>query len=223
MMVSFDFLSHPIDLSNGKINVLYIENHFLFRKTVSSFFAGCPDESNIVFSKDFAPVQFKGNVCFVPDIFNLDFSSAFMKKVYEDLSVYANTYISEELAAVKADVLSFLDRLSQDYDYDFSYNEEFDITALLKMQSFKPDLSADDLLSSLLDFLILTQKYSKSTCFVILNFHTAFAASELEGFYKELAYQNIQLLALENKKSFASSPQEKIYIVDSDMCEISEG
>lgn len=33
------------------ISVLCIENHRIYRKTVESFYNGCPDESSIVFLK----------------------------------------------------------------------------------------------------------------------------------------------------------------------------
>jgi CRISPR type II-A-associated protein Csn2 len=49
-----------------------------------------------------------------------------------------------------------------------------------------------------------------------------FDLSELELLYKELSYQNINLLVIENKKCFETLSAEKVYIVDEDMCEIIE-
>jgi CRISPR type II-A-associated protein Csn2 len=90
------------------------------------------------------------------------------------------------------------------------------------MQCFKPCLSKENLLSTLLDFILLTKKYSSVKCFVLLNLHNYFDLSELEIFYKELTYQNINLLVIENKKCFETLYAEKVYIVDEDMCEIIE-
>lgn len=218
-MVSFDFMSNPIDLSENKISVLYVENHQLYRNTVKNFYDGCFDEKNIVFSENYSPIKFKNNICFISDIFSIDFSSAFMKKIYEDLSEYANTFLTEDTLKIKTNVLCYLEMLSQNYDFDFEFKDELDIIDLLKLQSFKPVVSGD-LLNKLLDFMIVIKKYSTVKCFVLLNIHNCFSADELELLYKELIYQNINVLLIENKKCFLSSQYEKIYIVDEDLCEI---
>lgn len=221
-MVSFDFLSNPIKLTYDKVSVLYIENQVLYRKTVMNFYNGCLEESNIFFSENFNPIKFKNNISFIPSVFTIDFSSTYMKKVYDDLSIYANTYMLDDVTKIKSTVLLFLEKLSRNFDYDFSFNEELNVIDLLKMQSFRPSLSQENLMTTLLDFIILTKKYSSVKCFVILNLHNYFDLSELKVFYKELSYQNINILVIENKKCFDNLPNEKIYIVDEDICEIIE-
>ena len=221
-MVSFEFLTKPIYLSQDKINVLYIEEPQLFRNTVRCFYDCVFDESNIVFSENYNPVKFKNNVCFIPDIFNIDFSTSFLKKVYEDLSNYTNTYLQEDAVGVKADIINLLDKLSQNFDFDFDFKDDVEITDLLKIQNFKPNMSGNDLLSRLLDYIIMTRRYSSIKCFVILNLHQYFSFAELETLYQELSYQNVEILIIENKKVFDSIQNEKIYIVDEDICEIVE-
>ena len=103
-------------------------------------------------------------------------------------------------------------------DFDFKY--DVNITDLLKMQCFKPNLNNDNLLSRLLDFIVMTRKYSSVKCFVFLNLHSYFDLTELKLLYKELLYQNIEILLIENRKTFDSIENEKIYIIDDDMCEI---
>ena len=85
MMVFFDFLSKPITMSTDKVSVLCIENHRIYRKTVESFYNGCPDESSIVFSENFSPIKFKNKVCFISNFFDLSFSIPTLKnymKIY---------------------------------------------------------------------------------------------------------------------------------------------
>lgn len=219
MMVSFEFMSKPIDLSKNKISVLCIENHSLYRKTVKNFYDGCIEEKDIVFSENYSKISFKNNVCFISDIFSIDFSGAFMKKIYEDLSEHANTFLTEDTMKIKTNVLCYLEMLSQSYDFDFEFKDELDIIDLMKIQNFKPVVNGN-LLNRLLDFMIVIKKYSTVKCFVLLNIHNCFSADELNQLYKELIYQNINILLIENKKYFVSSQYEKIYIVDEDLCEI---
>lgn len=219
-MVSFDFLTKPIELSPDKISVLYIENQHLYRNTVFNFYSGCLEESNIVFSENYTPIKYKNNISFVPNLFSLDFSSPFMKKVYEDMSLYAHTDLNENTSNLKSNLLLFLEKIVAGFDYDFDFKDDVDIIDLFKMQNLKPSLSKENLLSTLLDFIILTKKYSSVKCFVLLNLHNYFDLSELELLYKELSYQNINILVIENKKCFNILSNENVYIVDEDMCEI---
>lgn len=219
-MVSLNFLSKPISLTKEKISVLYIENYQLYRKTVEAFYHDCDDESEIVFSQNFVPIKYKNNVCFISDYFNLDFSSQMLKRIYEDLSLYSNTYLYEETAKIKADILNFLELLSQGYDYDFDFKDDTDIVDLLKMQNFKPILTSDNLAEKLLDYIIMVKKYSSVKCFVLLNLHCFFSAKELELIYKELKYQNIEVLVIENIMHYNRLETETVYVIDEDLCEI---
>lgn len=219
-MVSLNFLSKPISLSKEKISVLYIENYQLYRKTVEAFYHDCDDESEIVFSQNFVPIKYKNNVCFISDYFNFDFSSQMLKRIYEDLSLYSNTYLYEETAKIKADILNFLELLSQGYDYDFDFKDDTDIVDLLKMQNFKPILTSDNLAEKLLDYIIIVKKYSSVKCFVLLNLHCFFSTKELELIYKELKYQNIEVLVIENIMHYKRLEAETVYVIDEDLCEI---
>lgn len=222
MIVSFDFLSEPIEITAEKICVLCIENQIMYRKTVSAFYNNCIDEAGIIFSENFNPIKNKNSICFIPDLFSMEFSSAFIKKIYNDLSVYAVSYLGGEIAELKSVSLSFLEKLSSEYDFEFDFKEDFDIADLFKMQNFKPSLNRENMLNTFLDFLLFSKKYSPVECFVVLNLHSCFTADELTALYKDLAYHNIRLLSLENKKSFDTLHNEKVYIIDEDMCEILE-
>lgn len=222
MMVTFDFFSEPVELREDSISVVCIENKKIFRKTVAAFFDGCPEESNIYFSENFETLKYKGNVCFIPSYYEFDFSAAYMKKLYETLSVYANTNLCEEVQNIQSASMQFFLKIAEEYDYDLEFSDCLDIISLFKMQSLKPSLSTENLLSTLLDFLTLTKKYSLVKCFVLLNLHSFFEEEELTIFYQEIKYRKIDILVIEDIKHFDSLPIEKFYILDKDLCEIVE-
>lgn len=66
----------------------------------------------------------------------------------------------------------------------------------------------------------MTKKYSSAKCFVLLNLHCFFGENELELIYKELVYQNVEVLIIENVMHNNRLSFEKVYIVDKDLCEI---
>lgn len=222
MMVSFDFLTDPIELSTDKVCSLYIENQKLFRNTVLNLFSECPKNCGIVFSENYEPLKFRGNISFVPNLYSLDLASSLIKKVYEDLTVYACNYMVEQTATLKADVLNFLENLNDNFDCDFAFKEELDLVDLFKIQCLKPNLENEDIPEKVLEYVKFMNKYTSVKCFVFLNLHSYFSSEELKLFFNELAYLNVSVLLIESKKCFESLQREAVYIVDSDLCEIVE-
>ena len=142
--------------------------------------------------------------------------------MYEDFTVYACNYMIEQTAALKADVLNFLEKLNENFDCDFIFKEELDLADLFKIQCLKPNLENEDLPEKVLEYVKFMKKYTSVKCFVFLNLHSYFTFEELELFFNELVYQNVSVLLIESKKCFENSKREAVYIVDGDLCEIVE-
>ena len=115
-----------------------------------------------------------------------------------------------------------MDLIASNYDYDFSYNLDVNLSDIFKMQSLKPNISDENWLESLLDFLLLIKKYTSTKIFVLLNLHSYFSESEIEIFYQEIIYSHIPLLVLEGSYNFNKSKYENVRVIDSDLCEIIE-
>ena len=48
---------------------------------------------------------------------------------------------------LKKDILDFLEKLSTEYDFDFSFDDDTDLVDILKAHNFKPNVDSDDLLT----------------------------------------------------------------------------
>ena len=81
---------------------------------------------------------------------------------------------------LKKDILDFLEKLSTEYDFDFSFDDDTDLVDILKAHNFKPNVDSDDLLTGLLDFIVLTNKYCSFEAYVLLSFHCYFDEEEIE-------------------------------------------
>ncbi len=219
-MAAADFLSEPLTLYDNMINIICVENKALFRNIIRSFYDEDPEKMNIVFSENFTPLRYKGNICFVSDFYQLTVSPTIIKKLYDNIASFCINEITQETVNVKKQLISFMDTVIENYDFDFSYNYDFNLQDLFKMHNLKPNISSDNLLESLLNFILLLKKYSSVKCFVLLNLHLFFNKNELEIFYKEIIYNHIPILVLENTASFSKSQYEKIRIIDNDLCEI---
>lgn len=221
-MISFPFFSQPIPLNNKYISVICIENPTYFRDTIISFFNENPEEKHIIFSKNYEPFAFKNHVIFIYDYYNFKFSSTILKKLYNDISIFCQSELAEETSFLIQSIFNFLDIVNKQYDFDFSYNSEFELANFLKSQNFVPNLSNTNLLETLLDYILIVQKYNPINCFILLNLHQYFTENELALLYTEILNRHIPVLVLENTQYFKKLEKELCYILDNDLCEIVE-
>lgn len=220
MRLGCDYLNEPIYLSDEYINVLSIENKPLFRRFMKSMLCGEPESENFIFSKDFKPLSFNKNICFIYDCYNLTFSPSFIKKIYEDMADFCNNEMLNETFELKRIITDFIGKLIKEFEFDFTYNEEISLQDIFKIQNIKPDTQLFNSLDALYEYIVLMQKYSPVRCFVIAGLHTNFSKNELEPFYKELIGRKVRLLIVESVTDFDPSQFEKLTVIDEDLCEI---
>lgn len=220
MMLGFEIINEPIDFQQNNINVLCLENNELYRDFVKCFYDENLEQQNIVLSENYEPIKYKGNVLFVNDYFKLNFSSSQLKKMYDDISLYCTSNLSLEETQLRSKIIEFFDFVIKEYDYDFEYNIDFTLQELFKALSLKPAVDCENLLQSLLDYILFAYKYIKPKLFVMLNLHLYFSSEELQKIYKDICYRDIKLLVIENSKSFDLVENEKVFIIDKDLCQI---
>lgn len=222
MRVMLDVLSGPIRLWDHKPTVLCIENKAYFRDFVQVLLEGDTEEHNIVFSENFEPIKYRTQTCLIQNFHDLNFSSAFMKKVYDDMALFCVNEISDESINLQEVIFAFTDLLIQNYDFDFTGRTEFYFQDFFKMMNIKPDFQEQDLLGNLFQYVLLVQKYSPVKLFIFVNLHTYFSEAELNTFFKEMSDRHIRIMDIESNSSFDRNENENITIIDKDLCEIIE-
>ena len=222
MRVSFDFLSEPIKISDEYINVICIENQNVFRNVVSNLHSEEPENLNIIFSENFTPIKFKGSVCFVENVFDLNYSNSVIKKLYEQIEKYCNNFLQSETVTLKTNIINYFDFIVKAFDYDLEYSYDIELSNLFKIQGLKPYTDSNSFLENLINYIKFIQNYTPVKCFILLNIHLYLSNEELELFYRDIINNHIKLLVLENYKFFDRHSFEKIIILDKDLCEIVE-
>ena len=222
MRLGCDDLSEPLYLSEKYINVLSIENKALFRRFIKAMLNGEPEEENFIFSENYKPLPYRKNICFLYDCYNLSFSSSFMKKIYDDMATFCSDEMLDRTIALKKAVTDFISKVTEEFDFDFIYNDDVSLQDVFKIQNVRPDTNSQGVLESLYEYIVLIQKYTPVRCFVISGLHQNFSTTELEAFYKELIDRKIRLLVVESTTDFVPSLFEELTIIDEDLCEIVE-
>jgi len=220
MMVCFDFLSEPIRFEENCINVLCIENPKFFRSVCNAFINDETEENKIIFSENFIPFKAKGNVLVTYDYFGLVYSNAVIKKLYEQTEKYCNTELSKETVQLKTHIVNYFENIIKEFDYDFDFDYEFNLLDLFKAVNLKPVSDKYNLLNTLVDYILILNKYIAPKCFVLLNLHLYFSDEELDLFYNDVVNNHINILVIESKKTFGKNKYENIIIYDNDFCEI---
>lgn len=219
-MVSFDFLSKPIELNSDSVSVLCIENKKLYRDTVSAVINSCFDNVKIVFSCDYIPIDYNKNIASIYDYYSFEFPSSFIKRIYEDISDFCSVELQKELLNFISAREILFDKIVSEYDFDFEYSNNVPLQNEFKALNLKPTLAKNSILDSLTEYILLLNKYSNIKCFVLINLHLYFSNEEVSSFYKDMQYNGISILDIENNKLFPSLSKEKVIIIDEDLCEI---
>lgn len=222
MMVNFDFLSEPITFSEDKIQVVCIENKRLFRNIYTAFISGELEKNNIVFSNGYIPFESKGNICAIYDYFFLSYSSSIIKKLYEQIENYCNAELLKETLELKTYIVNYMESVVKAFDYDFDFNYEINLVDVFKIMNLTPAVDKAEVLNSLLDYMLIINKYATPKCFVLMNLHLYFTNDEIELFYRDVVDRRTCLLVIENICNFEKSNYENILIYDKDFCEIVE-
>lgn len=218
MMLSYEYLNDTLDLDGNYVPVLIIENKKVFRKILRSFYDGTIDEM-FTFSQAFTPFDFSEKGYFVPNVLDLEFQN---KKLLSKInSLMYQTAINEfdaELAALRSQLLLLFDKMNQIYDYEFDSRFDVDYSSILKLFEFKIDTSLHTCAELLVSYILLLNKYLKYDLFVVHSLYNYFDSDEVEYIFKTLKLNHINILSVHSSKPEKTSPVEKLYILDCDLC-----
>lgn len=145
-----------------------------------------------------------------------------MKKLYEQIEKYCNNELQNETIRLKAHMVNFTEMITKNFDYDFEFDYEVNLTEVFKLMNLKPVSDKYEVLHTLIDYILILNKYAPPKCFVLINLHLYFTEDELESFYTDAINNHIRLLVVENKMFFGKNKYENMIIYDSDFCEIVE-
>ena len=217
-MLSYEYLNDTVELSNGKIPVLIIENKKIYRQALRSFLDDTVEEL-FTFSQDFKPFDFNKRGFFISNAIDLDFQNKkLVNKINSLMQQTAVNEYGEDLASIQTLLVNLFDKLNQTYDFEYDSNFEIDYSSILKLFQFNIDTSSRDLPQLLISYILLLNKYLKFDLFVLHSLYDFFDDNELEGIYETLSLSHINILVLAYSKPRHISKFEEIHILDSDFC-----
>ena len=218
MMAAYKFLSEPIKIYDG-ICCLVIENKALFRKTWVDLINGLGMEWFVV-SENYEPFVFEKIAAVIENILDLSgYDKKLMTKSYPKLEQTANELFYEDLAQIRQQLIGLGDKLSFEYDLDYSFSYDISAMDILKLLSFKIRKDSDSSLENIVLYMKLVKKYMGIKLFITSNLWLYFTSDECDTLNETLQAAGINVLNIENILS-EGMKKERVYVIDNDLCEI---
>lgn len=155
------------------------------------------------------------------DVFSPEINqTSLLKKLYQELESDLN---AEEMYQKKIDLESRLYALTD----DLMYRSRFSIIAgeihydlLFKAVGLQFEFAGDSVLERLVDYMKIAYELSGKRLFVIVNLDSFLDEEELVALENFLRYNEIRVLALQNRITREGLESENLRIIDQDLCEI---
>ncbi len=216
-----DLLGQAIPIEENEVPVLIIENRRALRSLLLDLQLQKSGLSGqVLFSCNGKDIKF-ANVDFLGDVVNLDLNSKnLLTKLISSLERRtAQEDFFEQVSEVNRTVQELLLLLSEDFDVEFTFADQLDMKALLKICGIQFSETGSDYLESLCNYLLLSRILLKTEVFVLVNLKLILDEEELKNLYQFLEYHKIKVLLLEGLET-DRLPIEKYYIIDKDLCVI---
>lgn len=117
-------------------------------------------------------------------------------------------------------MLGMVSNVMDNMPYILQCNQEGNVTDLFKQLDVKFETNHENLLEKLIDYICVISEVFGKKVFVLVNVKSYFTKEELKMLYKKMFYEKIHLLLIENYDNNDIIEEERVTIIDKDMCVI---
>lgn len=217
MMLAFEYLSKPMMMKNG-INYMVIENTLLFRNVLTELMH--ENGERFVISENYVPMDFKKSVFVIKNLLDFEYTDKkLMNKINAELEATANSSYYQELFEIRSSLFSLGEKLTFEYDFDYSITDEIDTSSIIKLLSFHPRDDSGNMLEKLILYLKLLKKYMNVRLFICCHLTLYFQDTEIHELTGALTAMDISLVDFENTDQYIAE-RKNIVLIDKDLCEV---
>lgn len=220
MILRHEKFDHEIKLEG--ISTLVIENIELFRIIVEDINKERLKELNDfkLYNDNYEEIDINKNIILINNLILLDLNervilNSLYKEVKEEIMV--NYY--KEFDKLEKDINEFIKNAIFNNNYNLNYDCSLNIEDLLKISSLKFN-QEDNIVDKFLSYLDLVKEYLKIKTIILINSRNYFTDEEYKNLFEEIKRKDISLLFIENYNNRVSFSAEKLYIIDSNLCEL---
>lgn len=161
------------------------------------------------------------NVEFLDSVLDLDVNERkILGKLYADLEQLA---YSEKFVVRTQEMIQYLRtyifELEQETDFMLDVDNGVDMSAIFKGNGVKLETVETGILEKIVHYIKVVRLLLKKQVFVFVNVRSYLTVRQVEQLIKEAAYQEVQILLIENVMRDCVNSERRC-IIDSDKCEI---
>ena len=216
-------INNSIIFEENKTNILVIENKKFYVEYIETLLSQIDGNFGkfSLFSEN-KELKISEKIEVIMNIFDLEINNKkIINKIYAELEKLSmDSEILIETKNIENELLKYMYHLSEKYDYQLEIEHEIDLKDLFKLFSVKLSSDFSNKLEEIVEYIELVSKILKKEIFILINFYTFLTKEEIVELYKECFYKKIKLLFIENKKPDIINSEEKLFIIDNDLCEI---
>ncbi|HPY98931.1 MAG TPA: type II-A CRISPR-associated protein Csn2 [Clostridia bacterium] len=216
-------LNTPISIHEGLPNILVVENKHLFFKLVDDLVKQSEgNDGEWILSEDSKIYSINKTVNVIVDYFHLNFNSKpILSKLYsnlKDISTQGDFYV--DTISLKQTIAEYFEKINSEVMLPIEFSTDFDITNIFKILDVKLSEIDAELVENMNIVLHILRELTGNKLTVLVNFLDYLTEEEIEVFYRDLNYNKQSILLIERKWNRIKRENEKIFIVDDDLCEI---
>lgn len=216
-------MERHIDFTDQQINTLVLENSGLMRDIVENMVSQVSGkEGKFVLSNGLKELSLEKNAAIVIDFFSMSLNDRkVLTKLYDrlaELSVNEDFYLKTN--EIRTRLEEYISDLLFESDLAVTYDGDFKVQDLFKLLGVKFEENTNGLLEKILAYIELCSGFLGLKLIVFVNLGSYLLREELEKLYEQVKYYGINLLLIEHSLTRDFLPQERVFVVDKDLCEI---
>lgn len=219
MNLCFELLTERVEIKQGQICILTIENTDEYRHVVQGLIHG---NLLVEFYSDNQLLENK-YIEFIPNIYQLDMNE---KKVVTRILKHLESYMKDdwhlpETMKMQQALAEYLENIIFDSGIPLEISDEIDLQTLLKASGIKVREESESFLENFINYLELILNFTDTKVFIFVNlllFITEMEFAELINFFKQ---QNLIILDIERSNILPLPHPDKVDLLfDDDLCRV---
>ena len=219
MIFQYKCFNFKIDFEEKNVFSLIVENKKAYRKIIEDLVNNSNiEDGNIIISKNNKLIMPEKEIFVFSDYFNFDINKLVLNKYYKELKNLSENEFLNETIEIKEILKDYINKLI-DNNYSLKFEDDLDISQILKAFSIKFERS-EDLLLNLFEWLKILNEVLGYEIFFFINLENFLSEDELLEFSKFILYNKYKVVFLENFNRNRLFDDDNLIIIDNDLCEI---
>lgn len=217
-----EYLENSLEIKSKTINTLVIEDTKYFTRFLKAFIEALNKQNEeFELMEELNKLDISKSTEIIFDLFNIEANNSnIIKKLYADLISDIN---SEEMYSKMMDMESSIMNVIDDLIYRSRFSlkmEEINYQDLFKAVGVQFDYDKKSIIERVIEYMKVTSELLNKKLFILVNLDSFLSEEDLLELIKFLSYNEIKVLALQNKITREVIPCENLRIIDKDLCEI---